>query len=149
MRFMGFLARLFAVLIVSTSAFASDAIWLVLPHEVRPNQNQEPSATRAITRGPAINIKSPSNTTPRNGTPFSLVIEFTPRGGSEIVPQSVKLLLKTNGSSDITSRVANYISPSGIHVPAALAPIGMHTIEVQVADNSGRRTTTVVNLNVQ
>lgn len=102
-------------------------------------------ATRGISRGPAVKLASPEADTPV-AAPFDLKVNFEPRGDAKIDPSSVKVVYMKSPFVDLTPRLKNSISASGIDFAKADVPPGTHTIRVTVKDTEGRETNTVLNL---
>ena len=102
-------------------------------------------ATRGISRGPAVKLTSPEADTPV-AAPFDLKVNFEPRGDAKIDPSSVKVVYMKSPFVDLTPRLKNAISASGIDFAKADVPAGTHVIRVTVKDSEGRETNSVLNL---
>jgi hypothetical protein len=102
-------------------------------------------ATRGISRGPAVKLASPEADTPV-AAPFDLKVNFEPRGDAKIDPSSVKVVYMKSPFVDLTPRLKNSISASGIDFAKADVPPGTHVIRVTVKDTEGRETNSVLNL---
>jgi hypothetical protein len=102
-------------------------------------------ATRGISRGPVIKLASPEANTPV-AAPFDFKVNFEPRGDAKINPSSVKVVYMKSPFVDLTPRLKNAISASGIDFVKADVPPGTHTIRVTVKDTEGRETNSVLNL---
>jgi len=101
--------------------------------------------TRGISRGPGVKLLSPSEDAAVKA-PFDLKVAFEPRGGSSIDPKSVKAVyLKTPGV-DLTPRLQNGITETGVTLSGAVVPPGEHEIKFTVQDSEGRQTNSVVRL---
>ena len=87
-----------------------------------------------VAAGPQIELLSPSESgVYRGGFP----IEVAFRSGKTGIPVdlgSVRITYKRAWGIDITSRLRQYISDSGIRVPMAELPVGRHVIEIYLED---------------
>jgi hypothetical protein len=102
-------------------------------------------ATRGISRGPAVKMSSPEADVPVN-SPFDFKVLFEARGEGKIDPNSVKVVYMKSPFVDLTPRLKNAISPSGINFSKAEVPPGTHTIRVTVRDLDGRETNQVLTI---
>src|SRR5207237_2619918 len=105
-----------------------------LPHAANANL----TFRAGISRGPAIELLSPKASETSVQSPVHLHLKFEGRGGAQIDPQSLKLTYIRNPSVDLTSRIKDFFKPSGIDVPEAEIPLGMHIIRADVKDKDGR-----------
>lgn len=103
--------------------------------------------TRGLTRGPSIKLVSPEPAKAIS-SPFKLKVAFEPHGGAKIVPESVKVTYLKTPSVDLLDRVKPGLSDKGIELADAETPAGEHLIQVSLEDSEGRRSTTVLKLNV-
>lgn len=103
-------------------------------------QRGEP-VTRAITRGPGINLLSPPAGSPTVRSPFDLRLEFVQRGDARVDPETVRVLYDKNPPVNLIERVRAGVSEKGIVLAGAQVPAGRHTLIVSVADIEGRSTT--------
>lgn len=102
-------------------------------------------ATRGISRGPSVKLVSPEADTPVN-SPIDFKVNFEARGEGKIDPASVKVVYMKSPFVDLTPRLKNAISASGIDFAKADVPPGSHTIRVSVKDADGRETNSVFTL---
>ena len=102
-------------------------------------------ATRGISRGPAVKLHSPEEDTPVKA-PFDLKFSFEARGESKIDPNSVKVVYMKTPVVDLTPRLKNAITSSGIDFQKAEIPVGTHVLKVTVKDSEGRETNSIVDL---
>jgi hypothetical protein len=100
------------------------------------------TATRGISRGPAIKMVSPEPDKPVSA-PFDFKINFEGRADAKIDANSVKVVYMKSPFVDLTPRLRASISSSGIDFSKAIAPPGTHPIRVTVKDSDGRETNTV------
>jgi hypothetical protein len=102
-------------------------------------------ATRGISRGPSVKLISPEADTPVS-SPIDFKVNFEARGEGKIDPASVKVVYMKSPFVDLTPRLKNAISASGIDFTKADVPPGSHTIRVTAKDTDGRETNTVFTL---
>ena len=102
-------------------------------------------ATRGISRGPSVKLISPEADTPVN-SPIDFKVNFEARGEGKIDPSSVKVVYMKSPFVDLTPRLKNAISASGIDFSKADVPPGSHTIRVTAKDTDGRETNSVFTL---
>ncbi|MBP0464499.1 hypothetical protein J5Y09_11335 [Roseomonas sp. PWR1] len=136
-----------ALLLAPGTARAS--VWLVTEREAALGTAEDAQGTRAVTRGPGIRYVAPRLNAVPAGQPFWLRIEFSGRGGAAVNPASVRVTLLRGGRIDITSRLQGYITASGIDIPEALAPAGKHALRIEVADDQGRQSAAVLDVDVR
>jgi len=104
--------------------------------------------TRGMFRPPDIVQVSPAPNGTAMRAPFPFKIEFTPHHGSAVDVSTVKLTYMKIPPVDLTQRFRSYLSASGIFIPAAQLPPGVHTIRIEVADSDGYPNTALVTLKV-
>lgn len=92
-------------------------------------------ATRAITRGPGVQLASPVDV---NAQSFPLDVRLEPRGGARIDTASVKVEYLKNPPVDVTSRLQGSLREDGITAAAVRVPPGQHRFRVSVRDSEGR-----------
>ncbi|MDR3460894.1 MAG: hypothetical protein P4L76_01095 [Beijerinckiaceae bacterium] len=109
---------------------------LITPREAKLPSDE--TATRGVFSGPKIVVIAPVKGTNAVKSPLDLVIEFQPRGGVLVDANSLSVTYKKNPPVDLTERVKEFLTPSGITMPAAEIPPGHHTIEIEVKDADGR-----------
>jgi hypothetical protein len=93
---------------------------------------------RGISRGPTLLVESPRPGAGLQTSPVQLKIKFDAHGGAAIDPGSVLLTYVKRPEIDLTGRVKQYISASGIDAQDAEVPPGTHRIRVEVSDTRGR-----------
>ena len=79
-------------------------------------------------------------------SPLDFKVVFEARGGDKIDPSSVKVIYMKSPFVDLTPRLKNAISATGIDFPKAEVPPGTHTIRITVKDTEGRETNSVQTL---
>jgi hypothetical protein len=97
-------------------------------------------------RDPDIRLDAPKS--PQVASPFPLRLMFVPHGGSHIDPASITVTYLKSPAVDLTGRLKPYTSARGIDMEQAEAPPGEHAIRVEVSDDAGRTTATVLHLTV-
>jgi hypothetical protein len=127
------------------SPFNLNAAPLVTAQEAALPSASGTLATRGISRGPAVKLNSPEVDTPIQ-SPFDLKFTFEARGESKIDLSSVKVVYMKTPIVDLTPRLKNAITPTGIDFQKADMPVGTHVLKVTVKDTEGRETNTIINL---
>jgi hypothetical protein len=139
----------FSKLLLSTALIVAAELAVAAPLITAKESALPPAAgtlaTRGISRGPAVKLASPEADTPV-AAPFDLKVNFEPRGDAKIDPSSVKVVYMKSPFVDLTPRLKNSISASGIDFAKADVPPGTHVIRVTVKDTEGRETNSVLNL---
>lgn len=102
--------------------------------------------SRAITRGPRVDLAGPDSNDARS--PLRLQLKFRGFGGATINLDSLRVTYLKQPNVDLTARVRPYAQPTGIEILDAEAPPGDHLVRVEVHDSEGRRTTTTFLLSV-
>lgn len=87
--------------------------------------------------GPTIEILKPNDGGKASG-PIEIQINFVPKTGPVDV-SSLKVTVVKFLSIDITDRLREYVSASGIQVKEAKIPAGKHIVRISVADAQGAR----------
>lgn len=108
--------------------------------------NLQVPATRAITRGPGINLLSPTEVT---GKSFAFRMVFEPRGGAKIDPGSIKFEYLKQPVVDLTARFKTGLNGNQLELPQASVPAGTHQIRVSVRDSEGREGKTIIHLSAK
>ena len=130
--------------LISTTSFVSAAP-LINAKEAALPPAAGALATRGISRGPSVKLISPAADTPVN-SPIDFKVSFEARGEGKIDPASVKVVYMKSPFVDLTPRLKNAISASGIEFTNADVPPGSHTIRVTAKDTDGRETNSVFTL---
>src|SRR5262249_41196429 len=113
---------------------------LITPDEAqRPLPADSDLAFRAgVSRGPAIELVSPTPSGKTAQSPLHLRLKFAGRRGAQIDVDSLKLTYIRNAAPNLTDRVKELQTPAGVDVPEAEIPAGMHIIRADVKDKDGR-----------
>jgi hypothetical protein len=91
-----------------------------------------------IERGPDVIPVYPAAGSGLIQSPFRFRIKFESHGSSHIDIDSVTVLYKTIPAIDLTERLRPFIEPSGIDMPGAEVPAGIHRIWIFLKDSDGR-----------
>lgn len=138
--------HVFAALLLFLHGAAFAATTLITPEEAALPAVTGEALTRGISRGPGVELVSPSADFGPVKAPFELKIAFAPRGGSKIDPASVKVVYLKSPFIDLTPRLQNAITETGIVLPEAGVPAGEHDLKITVFDTDGRETNSIVHL---
>ncbi len=118
--------------------------WLITPEEAAaaPVAALQGGAPFEVGRqdsnlGPTIEILKPNDGGKASG-PIEIQINFVPKTGPVDV-SSLKITVVKFLSIDITDRLREYVSASGIQVKEAKIPAGKHIVRISVADAQGAR----------
>jgi hypothetical protein len=137
--------RLFRILgaltgLLATSSASCAGTVLVTEQEARLPPEHLEANSRAITRGPRIEMLEPSETA---HSPMHFKLRFQSFGGSRINTETLHVVYLKIPEIDITPRVARFVGPIGIDVPDAEVPIGEHYFRIEVSDSEGRTRSSV------
>jgi hypothetical protein len=135
-----------AVLAVSGSPQAKAGVILITQEEARLPPPRIKVSSRAITRGPRIEI--PDIDDGKLHSPLHFKLKFHAYGGSKIDPSSVTVTYLRGSNIDLTPRVMPYVNAAGIDIPDAEVPAGEHAIRVELKDSEGRAVQTSFTLAV-
>ena len=133
------------IVLLSFPWLAQAQIKLITEAESQTPNLQVP-ATRAITRGPGISLKTPTEVTAKS-FPFKMVFEA--RGGAKIDPASIKLEYLKQPIVDLTARFKTGLNGNQLELPQASVPAGTHPIRVSVRDSEGREGNTIIHLSAK
>jgi len=125
---------------------AAYAATLITPEEAALPAAPGEALTRGISRGPGVKLVSPETDLGPVKAPFELKVAFEPRGGNAIDPASVKVMYLKTPPVDLTPRLQQSITDTGIVFPDADVPVGEHDLKITVLDKEGRETNSVVHL---
>jgi hypothetical protein len=134
------------LMLAMQSIAASAGVVLITPEEARLPNSKDVFASRAITRGPRIDLSSLDAGALHS--PLRLQLTFRGFGGATIDPASLRVTYLKLPNVDLTPRVRPYLQSTGIEIPEAEAPPGEHLVRVEIHDSEGRRTVTTFMLSV-
>jgi len=132
------LAAVLATTTLPMAAQAADPVHLITREEAGlPAAPKAPASTRNLTRGPGIDTL-PTPDKGVDGKPFRLNVRFMPANGVPVDPATVRVFYRRDPPVDITQRIKQYITPTGIDAPSVVVPSGNHVIEIEATDKEGR-----------
>jgi hypothetical protein len=109
---------------------------LITPTEARlPNSDQH---DRGPMLGPKVMLVSPARDARGVKSPFALELRFEARDGAKLDLDSLSVTYEKTPEVDLTERVKDFLTPTGILMPVAEAPPGAHVIHVEIKDVNGR-----------
>ena len=135
------LGCLAAILVFAQLLNVHAGVVLITPEEALLPTPKDVFASRAITRGPRIDLANVDTSQLRS--PVSLHLKFRGFGGATINMHSLRVTYMKSPNVDLTSRVKPFVQPSGIEIQDAEVPPGEHLVRVEVQDSEGRQTSTV------
>ena len=115
---------------------SADGAVLITPREA--NLPSDDTLTRGVFAGPKVLVVSPAASAVAVKSPVDLVIEFRPRGDVAVDLNSLSVTYMKVPPVDLTARVKEFVTPTGIAMPSAVLPPGHHTIEIEIKDAEGR-----------
>jgi hypothetical protein len=125
---------------LAMSAGEARAVVLITPREAAlPDAvGAHPLGARGVSRGPKVQVLSPAPDAGVIRSPLDLVVRFVTHGGAAIELLSVKVTYLKNPAINLTQRIGNLVTASGIEVHGAEVPPGTHYIRVEIKDDAGR-----------
>ena len=118
---------------------ATAGVILITPEEAKLPAPTQLASTRAITRGPRIEVSDLDDG--KLHSPLHFNLKFRAFGGSSIDLDSLSVTYLRGSNVDLTQRVRPYARPTGIDIPDAEVPPGEHAIRVDLKDSEGRAAT--------
>jgi hypothetical protein len=118
----------------SVACFANAQVTLITEEESK-YPNAQTTMTRAITRGPAIKLVSPSEVPAKL---FAVKLSLEARGGAKIDTSSLRVEYLKQPLVDLTSRFKPGIEGNFIELHQVTVPEGQHAIRVSIKDSEGR-----------
>ncbi len=103
-----------------------------------PAQSGSMSMRAGISRGPDIQLLSPSTVQAPVHSPLHLQLKFLAHGGAQVDETSFKLIDVTSPAVDLSERVRSFTSQTGLDVPDAEVPAGSYAIRAEIKDRDGR-----------
>lgn len=101
--------------------------------------------TRGLTRGPGIELVSPSADRAVQ-SPLPLKVKFISRNNVGIDLDSVKITYLKAQSVDLTARVKKHMTADGIDMSGAEIPPGTHHLRINLKDKQDRTSTATIKL---
>lgn len=131
---------LIAVLFSLCDAKAEARVVLITAEEAKLPVPKEVVHSRAITRGPRIEVSNLDEGKLHSPLHFKLI--FRAYAGSTIDIDSLTVTYLRGSNIDLTQRVRPFARSTGIDIPDAEVPSGNHAIRVDLKDSEGRPATT-------
>jgi len=88
-------------------------------------------------RRPNVDVVAPALRGGVVSSPLHIIMRFRAFGGAKIDRQSIVVTYKKQPLLNITKRILPYISETGIDLPDAEVPPGLHEFRVLLRDNDG------------
>jgi hypothetical protein len=132
------LGLLAAIMIADTPKAAAGVI-LITAEEAKLPVPTKIASSRAITRGPRIEVSDLDDG--KLHSPLRFKLRFRAFGGSTIDLGSVAVIYLRGSNVDLTPRIKPFVQPTGIDIPDAEVPVGEHAIRVELKDSEGRPAT--------
>ena len=123
------------------------ALTLITEAEAKLPPGRTDMSRGGITLGPAIVVVAPGPDRAVKA-PFAVKVNFQPHGGSKIDASRIKIIYLKRPAVDLTPRLKDAISGSGIDLADATAPPGTHDIKIDVTDDAGRTKSAVLSITV-
>jgi hypothetical protein len=128
-----------AAIAIAGSSKANAGVLLITPEEARLPLPKQMASSRAITRGPRIEVSNLDSG--KLHSPFHFKLKFRAFSGSSIDLSTLVVTYLRGSNVDLTQRLRPFIQPSGIDIPDAEVPAGEHSIRVELKDSEGRPAT--------
>ncbi len=130
---------LVAAIAVADMPKAIAGVVLITPEEANLPAPKQLASSRAITRGPRIEVSDLDDG--KLHSPLHFKLRFRAFGGSSIDLDSLAVTYLRGSNIDLTPRVKAFVRPTGIDIPDAVVPPGEHAIRVDLKDSEGRAVT--------
>ena len=130
---------LFAAIMMAAAPRASAGVILITPEEAKLPAQKQIASSRAITRGPRIEILDLDDG--KLHSPLHFRLKFLAFGGATIDMNSLTVTYLRGSNIDLTQRIKPFVRPTGIDMPDAEVPPGEHAIRVDLKDSDGRSAT--------
>jgi hypothetical protein len=130
---------LFAATMI-TAPKATAGVILITPEEAKLPAPKQIASSRAITRGPRIEVSNLDDG--KLHSPLHFRLRFLAFGGSTIDLNTVAVTYLRGSNIDLTERIKPFVRSTGIDIPDAEVPPGEHAIRVDIKDSDGRSATT-------
>jgi hypothetical protein len=127
--------RLLCALGLATLSMQVSAQVILITEEESKFPNAQTLSTRAITRGPAIKLLSPTEVSAKQ---FAIKLNMEARGGAKIDATSLKVEYLKQPLVDLTARFKAGLQGAHIELPQVKVPEGQHDIRVSIKDSEGR-----------
>jgi hypothetical protein len=134
--------RLAAALCIAVFAGApADAMQLVTPAEAALPFGDMPALELrgSPLRRPHVDVVAPAVRGGVVSSPLHIIMRFHAFGGAKIDSQSIVVTYKKQPMVNITTRILPYVSATGIDLPDAEVPPGLHEFRILVRDDGGHQ----------
>jgi hypothetical protein len=139
-----FFAAAWLVLILAVTTVgpspANAGVILITPDEARLPAARDVASSRAITRGPRIEVSGLEDG--KLHSPLHFKLKFRAFGGSTTDLDTLAVTYLRGSYVDLTPRIRPFVQPTGIDIPDAEVPPGEHAIRIELKDSEGRTATT-------
>lgn len=140
-----FQQSLVGLIFLGAGALASAQTVLITEEESR-FPNAQVLSTRAITRGPAIKLVTPTDVPAKS---FAMKFDLEARGGSKLDHNSLKVEYLKQPVVDLTARFKPGLQGNHLELHQAKVPEGHHAIKVSIKDSEGREGSHVFQLSAK
>ncbi len=130
---------LLAAMAIADMPKAAAGVILITPEEAKLPAPTQLASSRAITRGPRIDVSDVDDG--KLHSPLHFRLKFQAFAGSSIDLNSLSVTYLRGPNIDLTQRVKPFARPTGIDIPDAEVPPGEHAIRVDLKDSEGRAAT--------
>jgi hypothetical protein len=138
---------LLAVVMLTAAPKAHAGVILITPEEAKlPARQMQLASSRAITRGPRIEVSELEDG--KLHSPLHFRLRFLAFGGKTIDIDTVTVTYLRGPNIDLTERIKPFVQSTGIDIPDAEVPPGEHAIRVDLKDSEGRPATVSFSLAV-
>jgi hypothetical protein len=127
---------LLAAATIAAPPKAAAGVILITAEEAKLPAPTKIASSRAITRGPRIEVSDLDEG--KLHSPLHFKLRFRAFGGSTIDLGSVEVIYLRGSNIDLTPRMRPFVQPTGIDIPDAEVPDGEHAIRVELKDSEGR-----------
>jgi hypothetical protein len=128
-----------------SQSYAHAGTVLITEQEANLPQERIFVGSRGITRGPRIELVQPGEAA---YSPMRFQVRFQSFGGAGIDTASLRVIYLKIPEVDITPRVLRFAHATGIDIPDAEAPVGVHYLRIEVTDSEGRTRSAVFALKI-
>ena len=130
---------LLAAIMMAAAPKASAGVILITPDEAKLPAPKQVASSRAITRGPRIEVSDLDDG--KLHSPLHFKLKFLAFGGSSIDMNTLTVTYLRGSNIDLTQRIKPFVRPTGVDIPDAEVPPGEHAIRVDLKDSDGRSAT--------
>jgi hypothetical protein len=125
-----------AIMVAGYAPNAAAGVVLITAEEAKLPAPRQVASSRAITRGPRIELSDMDDG--KLHSPLHFKLQFRSYGGAAIDLDTLTVTYLRGSNIDLTQRVRAFARPTGIDIPDAEVPPGEHAIRIEVKDSEGR-----------